>query len=655
MSDFLRYPYTRPGGRSRSWPSSDFLSTDLPAERSPDWQLLVSPSYKNVDTNITLESTSVAASELLYADAATATAWTPTTGSGSLSATAATVATYGPFVDEIIELSSDRFIEAGSTFGDIAAEDFVIEMTGRAPHDGTNRTYVSKLTGGVGWKIDFSSGVPTFSMDDNTTEATDADASSTLAAGEWFHIMVICDRSSATGLRIYVNGTQSATPGDCSSIGSITNAGSLTLGNASGDFGIGHLAIWKQASWLNGSDYASVVTQRFQQVQGWYNASSTVTATQGDSHAYGDAYDSTTGERRIFRVGDNWVPCRITADGAYTWAQDAMRLYHVADPTDLADAAWGPNDLSISADAIASPFTGDTADGMVVSATPSGSAQISDTLGTAGGVSNIVSFWAKRGSSDYVWVAFYSSPGFVTNHAIIRLTDGVVTRTDATRSWRVESWGNGWYRCIGTPLATTPSSSILLIGPCDSPTSYSSVSGDAAAVNIYVYGINVHRATFGAAKVPNDPPYVSIALSDRSADVLEFDVSSADPLGDGIGSVWFEYKRPDTVTQTDVPLLIQDASATGRNITFTQQTDGTLDCSIADGVGTSGSLSTTTAVNDGTERDIRLRHSTDDGAGLKVAGTEEDTDTYTAEPADLDEVVVRRYVSNIRLFQNRQY
>jgi hypothetical protein len=616
----------------------------------------------NPSNAITLESVTETPVAQFYASSnCNATSWIADVGSDTLAGSGTTkqVGVWGPFVNTILSLNAATYTSAGTSIGDIGTEDFVMEICFRMPVNTTDRTLISKRTGaGAGWVLSQVSAVPTFTIYDGTNSASTSLASN-VAAGQWCHMLIFCDKSSpgADGLRMYINGSKDATPGDASTVATLSNSTNLIVGHGSTDFGIGSLIIWKRASWLNGTSYDTVATNRFHAVMGYYHASSTATVTAGNIAATGDAYDPTTQTRRLFQVGSNWIPCRIAPDGAYSWAHLQLRQVVAASNEDY--SGWTVDDSVVISDAILGPDGITMADGIAPDSAVSGTCGIIVSSPSGSSANNVIQAWIKKGSRGFAWIN-YETAAYGSNYAIINLSTGAIATTDPTRTTAyVEDWGdiNGdganWYRYVG--YGASGSGAVFRLGVCDTGTALTCANGDNVTPGIYVWGAAAFTNSLSNV-VTTDPPWFRSTNTTRTLDTLSFSVTSADPLGDAIGSVWVDYETTQgTILGTTTPLIIDNASSTTNNITMTQQTNGVVTLVVTDGVGGTGSTESTTAMNDGDRHELRLKYDEDSGCALKVDGSEEATDASVAAPSDLNRVRVTKGIGDIRLFRNRQY
>lgn len=99
-----------------------------------------------------------------------------------------------------------------------------------------------------GWALELAAGKPKFTVHDGANSAT-ITATTTINNGKWYLVTVTVDRSSATGLNIYVNGTIAATPVDVTSVTAAVDGGTTAVytGIAAKDIYLGPVGMYIDA------------------------------------------------------------------------------------------------------------------------------------------------------------------------------------------------------------------------------------------------------------------------------------------------------------------------------------------------------------------------------------------------------------------------
>jgi hypothetical protein len=158
------------------------------------------------------------------------------------------------------------------------------------------------------------------------------------------------------------------------------------------------------------------------------------------------------------------------------------------------DAAWVKTGLTVTADATAAPDGTTTADLITASATTATITQTS--TGAGAGVNYVHSVFAKKGTSDWIYMV---GQDLLLPRAWFNLAAGTVGTVEAgLTSAAIESVGNGWYRCRISDVGDTGTEP-LTVGLSDGNSSAAVTVGRTA----YVWGAQGElSATFASSYIP---------------------------------------------------------------------------------------------------------------------------------------------------------
>lgn len=233
---------------------------------------------KRLPQTLTINSTTVNASYIYWANDASVASWPEMRRTSGLTLSQASSGT-DPLVnqtsvgagipilgyqDQYVKVQGGDVWQGANGTGDIALEDFVIELVCQTPTSASPRI-VATCGAGNGYEIKMeTSGTILRATIVSAAGSTQPTSTAGILGGHWYHIMAFADRSeaSANGWRFYVNGIAApASSGhDISAHVASSLAGSkLTIGSRA-DFaastthtgGIAWVAQWKASTWHPG-------------------------------------------------------------------------------------------------------------------------------------------------------------------------------------------------------------------------------------------------------------------------------------------------------------------------------------------------------------------------------------------------------------------
>lgn len=606
-------------------------------------------SYQNLPQSLTINSQTKTPDFLLYGNSVNATDWTAEIGTNFSKggAGAADIDFHGPFTnsaDLSVGLGTGYYECDDGTTGNFDQKDFVLEAVFmNTTGSGANFPINNRQSSG-GWRFGAYAGTGLYVQvnDDAANSVLARSATSDVNLGQWVHMIVFADYDGI--LRVYSNGIKGTVTGNMSTItGNVSdNASKIRIGAGASTYnGIyAYLAGWSGASWLDADNWDDVAYDRFRRLCGYYHADiGTYTITDGSVHSTTDIYNGSV--RKLSFMANNWVPLRRTETGlAVTHAQPALDNQLEGDPEALG-TGWTATGCTINADDTASAALFWLADGIATDSGAQASSTIHDTAVTND--SNCVaSFWAKKGSTDWcmadvVWSA--------TSHiCYFDLDNGVTGTTDAALTTRMESWGDGWYRCFihydGSATTT------FYVGPCDADNSKQS-TGDGSTSNIYLHGLNVINGT-----TDFNPAYVRAANTSRTADTLSLQFSS-DLITESVGALTLKTSSHSTDTALGAidMVKVNDGGSAAEQVAVTLQSGDKAQVDTATSGGSAGQASSPVDVMDGSDHDVKVRFITDNTQVI-TDGRAGAVDTDADPPDDLDTVVLGTRVSALKIYND---
>jgi hypothetical protein len=240
-------------------------------------------------------------------------------------------------------------------------------------------------------------------------------------------------------------------------------------------------------------------------------------------------------------------------DGTYGgYLAEGARTNRLLRSEEFDNASWFKTDTTITADAAAAPDGTTTADLMTEGA--AGTAIVSQSVTATADVNHAVSRFFKFGNTQ--WVRMQIASGANSVNAWFDIQNGVVgsnsgVGTGVFASAKIESWGNGWYRCsvvgnLGGGLTGIASLSIS----ADSDGSATRVAGATR----YEWGAQFeNNVSFASSYIPTTTASVT-----RNADELKY--PGVGNVNQVEGSLYAEYLVTSTPSLTQSVVTLAGAS-----------------------------------------------------------------------------------------------
>lgn len=293
----------------------------------------------------------------------------------------------------------------------------------------------------------------------------------------WYHVVLVFDTTqtiSTDRIKMYLNG---------SLITAIDSRVDPSLNYASGPI---NTAIAHTIGYKNGSNYFDGHLSELVFVDG-----------QALDPSYFGFTDQETGtwvpKRYTGTYGNNGFYLPFSDNGSTTslgfnYANTGNRLVY---SEQFDNASWTKSGLTVTANAAVAPDSNTTADKLVPSTTPGVDHLIYETPNIGGGVYTF-SVYAK--AAGYNYIALRADDSLVGHIQVFDLANGVVNRwdgqyTNSVTSAKIESVGNGWYRCSMTFTASGAMvNAVYYPLPSQTNTLY---AGDGTS-GVYVWGAQLN-------------------------------------------------------------------------------------------------------------------------------------------------------------------
>jgi hypothetical protein len=483
------------------------------------------------------------------ADAGAST-WTGTYGS-TLSIDAAkgsvdpVLDNLGPFLDDTLDvaLQPSGKIYSAASGNDFSTDDIVIELVFMIKDlaSSVEHTIVSKYSGSnPRWALIVSSaGSPTFYANTSVSSMNVAMGSAVIAAGAWYHMLIVIDRSGS-GIS-YLNGSLASTATSVSArngetldnshdfmIGSYENAAAARVFD-------GHIALvrcWTGASWLDTHLQPNLAMERFAKLSG-------VQAQYAGGQAYPTTMTRTTtdnvfiqrgGEIIGYKVGARWIPVnKLTSTdmGMQRCQQVTNPLLHMKA---LDNAAWTKLACTVSVGAELGPIPADDATGNLRTIDADGTTAehgISQVgaVTISGGNPNFItlSAVAKAGNEDWIYLEV---PTMANLWAYVNVATGAIgTLGSATHTARARLVRGGAYRVELSGLGIVGSTTYtvrVLAANADGGKTYAGAAGD-----LHVGWVQLEAGQWCASSYI----HTTTAAATRTADSLTYSATDNVPQG----------------------------------------------------------------------------------------------------------------------------
>jgi hypothetical protein len=210
------------------------------------------------------------------------------------------------------------------------------------------------------------------------------------------------------------------------------------------------------------------------------------------------------------------------------------------------NAAWTKTRCSITANAIVAPDGTTTADKLIEDTTATSTHGANRIITLTDATIYTLSVFAKQGERS--WIQLIDNTG--NNRCTFDLNNGIIgTIGGSTASAKIESYGNGWYRCSLTFTQSGTVGRIEFKTATNSTTT--SYTGDGTS-GIYLWGAQVELGAYATSYIPTTTASVT-----RNADSCT-KTSATALIGQTEGTMFFDIELDTRLTYTY--LLFRDSA-----------------------------------------------------------------------------------------------
>jgi len=545
--------------------------------------------------------------------------------------------------DKSVNPETTRYWKAsGNDFADVTTEDMVVEMVVKATD--TSGDYVlTKYDGSTGWYVNILVANRLDLLIKNGA-ALSSVAASGLVGNHWYHVIWFVDRSGS-GVA-YVNGV-AGTPAVVSTVsGSITVAipvtvGALAFGSSGTDYGIAYAALWKQDTWLDTHLQATIAKQRFHALAGVYPNIASGTAVGTFTRATEATVDiNTSGTITYHRVGAGWPRTVYRCDASAVCASGYLSEPASTNNFDYSDdfANWTAANVTIDANAVASPIDGESADGIDTASVDGDVTHCVTKNGDPDATQHLFSVIVKAGAQSWVRIASEKA-GPTAVGTYFNLSTGTEGTSFGTPDdTMIEALGGGWYR-IGLLYQGPAASHTHSLCPAEGDGDYTYTGTDGT--DLYAIGALHEKGPV----TPSSLIYTAGAADTRNEDELQFVANNGNVGGTGSlgrGAVRIELLCPDTAQTLPSTLRILniDDNSTDNRLTFyVPDTGAAFNMLSTVGGVDQADVAVTTDITDNEWHTVQASFRTDEFRNI-VDGTAGTTDTSGSVPTGLTEIDV---------------
>lgn len=527
-----------------------------------------------------------------------------------------------------------RYFKASDTsFGDIATEDFVVEVVAALPTTNGLVTAYKIAAGPVGWVLGCS-GANKWSMTLYGDASVQTLSAATMVPGHWYHVLFFADKSGSGAF--YVNGDASGTPAGISGVNDISSAGLFAIAASSAgasvaDRPIAHVAMWKSASWLDTHLQPTIAQQRFATLCG---VASTrygypTHASLRNSVAHMESQASTDGQR-IFAVGPRWPRIETVPDVAqryYTGYRSELAATNKLVNTHAPDgASWTQTRCTVADDDVNGPTRFQDAHSVSEDGTATSTHVVTQAVAVTADT-YLVSCYAKASNRHWIRLSL-SSPTDGDESVYYDLAGGNIGTVTGTVRQGIRYLGQGWHHCWFTRTHATAESGTFSfeVADADGSNSFSGLSQES----ILLWGPMVVQDKGSPIA------YIESGASPTAsaADVLEYS-GLTPPLSVTMALDILDDSRNSTEASRAWG-EVSDNSASDRILLYTTGAAGRATSIpktfLASGGATQAAFEATTDIGDRRWHEVRSTYAADD-VKVYIDGTSEGTPDTSASLA----------------------
>jgi hypothetical protein len=238
------------------------------------------------------------------------------------------------------------------------------------------------------------------------------------------------------------------------------------------------------------------------------------------------------------------------------------------------NASWLKTAVSITANSAISPSGVQNADTL----TGDGTSTIHNTRqsnSVTNGVAYTFSCYVKKNTNDFIQLIYNS--GFGGNaFANFNLNSGVVGTVGAGTTASISSFGNGWYRCSITAIATSTITAniptLCLVNSASSPI----FETNTLTTSVFLWGAQLEAGAYATSYIPTSSASVT-----RNADVIS-KTGIADLIGQTEGTIFIETRPLQSLISDGVnrALFSLNQDSLGLNLFYLRRVNNTYFLSV---------------------------------------------------------------------------
>lgn len=449
---------------------------------------------------------------------------------------------------------------------------------------------------------------------------------SQLADQAWYHLIVFADRNGNN--RAYLNGVVGATTANANvaeTTATPFTVGAYAAGSSKSSGRVAMVQMWlATAGTINTTaEQDAIAADRFARLCGvkpiMSVGSAVVTSSRGTFAALDRVVNESTGERRIFHVGANWMrTCRRKSGSTWYngYLPESVATNRLLQSENFASATWSKLNCS---GAVGTAAPDGSTNGYAV--TPAVGTSTHAVQQTVAGGTDTVSCWAKKGANDYFGIRLNSGG---TDYAIFNLATGAVASTSGSNiNAKIVDYGNGWYLCSCGPGGGT--NQIYLV-TTNSPTSLSYNEASGASVGTYIFGAMANNNTY----LFFAQSYIRTTTTTQTRNTDSLSVAASGNYNNSLGAIQTKIIVPDMGATGDRPIIECYTGSTDKH-TLAIDSTNVLKASVITGGVTQVSGTGSTNISDGTLHTAQCSYMTNNyKAGESTA---EITDTSVTMPS----------------------
>ena len=200
---------------------------------------------------------------------------------------------------------------------------------------------------------------------------------------------------------------------------------------------------------------------------------------------------------------------------------------------DFSNASWQKNNVSIVSNEITSPDGTLNADKFIPS-TSNSNHRITNSVNGTQNLAVTLSVYAKADGYNFLRITENGSTG---DYATFNLLDGIVENNTSSEA-KIESVGNGWYRCSSSIVATTSHRFDIYV--MESATIQEPWQGNGTS-GVYIYGAQLEQNSFSTSYIPTTQGAISTRLAD-----IATNSGNASLINSEEGTIYGEQKSLET-------------------------------------------------------------------------------------------------------------